>query len=56
MLATEVCTSRDTWRNLEWDPCKYILLFKVMQYWGGTFFVFYTFTGTDVPFVKGDKV
>lgn len=48
MLATEACASRGVWRNVKWNPCKYMMLFKIVQYWGGTFFVFYTFTGTNI--------
>lgn len=47
MLVTEVCVSGDLWGNLKRDPCKCTVLFRIAQYWGGAFFVFYTFRGTN---------
>lgn len=41
MLATEVCAGSDIWRNIGWDPCKYMVLDKteLKGLWGmrGTF-------------------
>lgn len=59
MHPIEVCASSDIWRNLVWDPCKYVVLDKTklkgLWGWEGHFYILYLYGNKDY-FYEKDKI